>query len=152
MTGEVAERSHYHYRISVRIRHPSAAPQRITEELGIQPWHFGKADERRRTPKGTPLNGFNSDSFWMARVLEGRWPSAIGDGIHEVLASLAPKKAFLHALRSEGGTIELFIGWFFENQSGDVLSYQSMALAGDLQVNLLFDVYPPDQPQAQDWV
>jgi len=53
----------------------------------------------------------------------------------------------MHQVRAEGGTVELFIGWFFENQSGDVLTHQCLALAGDLQIDLSFDVYPPEQPQ-----
>ena len=32
---EPAVRSHYHYRISLRVRHPSMAPEKITEALGI---------------------------------------------------------------------------------------------------------------------
>jgi hypothetical protein len=53
----------------------------------------------------------------------------------------------LHDIRSEGGTVELFIGWFFENQSGDVLTHQCLALAGDLQIDLSFDVYSVEEPQ-----
>jgi hypothetical protein len=41
------------------------------------------------------------------------------------------------------------IGWFFENQSGDMLTHQCLALAGDLQIDLSFDIYPPDQPQTE---
>jgi hypothetical protein len=43
--------------------------------------------------------------------------------------------------------VELFIGWFFDKQSGDVLTHQCLALAGDLKIDLSFDVYPLDQPQ-----
>jgi len=40
--------------------------------------------------------------------------------------------------------VELFIGWFFDNQSGDKLNDQCAAFAGDLQIDLSFDVYPPE--------
>jgi len=150
MTDEVEgppERSHYHFSISLRMWHPTLDPAEITEAMGIQPRHSGKAGERRLTPKGVILNGLNRSTFWIGPSFRGRWPSRIGDGIHEVLSILVAHRAFLHSFRSEGGRIELFTGWFFENQSGDVLSHQCMALAGDLQVDLSFDVYPPDQPQ-----
>lgn len=146
-TGGYPERTHYHFRISLRISHPNVAPQEITDALGIEPFRSWMAGERRSTLKGEVLEGVNGTSYWTARVLAGRWPKEIGSGIHEVLAKLVPHRQFFHNIRMSGGKIELFIGWFFENQSGGLLTYECLALAGDLKVDLSFDVYPPDQPQ-----
>ena len=33
---EPAPRSHYHFRISLRVRHPSVAPEKITEAVGSE--------------------------------------------------------------------------------------------------------------------
>jgi hypothetical protein len=71
----------------------------------------------------------------------------INDAIHGSLKRLVRCRSFLHQIRTEGGATGLFIGWFFENQSGGVLTHECLALAGDLQIDLSFDVYPPDQPQ-----
>ena len=122
-------------------------PEKITEALRIKPKRSWKAGEPRQTPRGTPLAGFNRDTYWMAGIAAGRWPSLINGAIYDVLKKLVPHRAFFHHLRAEGGEVELFIGWFFENQSGDVLTHQCLALAGDLQIDLSFDVYSPEQPQ-----
>jgi hypothetical protein len=144
---EDAPRSHYHFRISLRVRHPSVAPKEITEALGIEPKHSWKAGEPRRTPTGTPMAGSNLNTYWVADIVAGRWPSNVNQAIHGALGGLKRHRRFLHDIRAEGGTVELFVGWFFENQSGDILTHQCLALAGDLQVDLALDVYPPDQPQ-----
>ena len=152
MSDEVdgcAERTHYHFSISLRVRHPNVDPMNITEHLGIQPTHFGKAGEGRRTPRGSILSGVNRESYWTARVSSGRWPLEISSAICDVLNGLLPHRSYLHTIRNGGGNIELFIGWFFENQSGDVLNYKCLALAGDLKIDLSFDIYPPDQPQSE---
>jgi hypothetical protein len=149
---EFAPRSHYHFRISLRVRHPGIGPEKITEALGIEPRHSWKAGEPRKTPTGAPLTGSNRDTYWMAEIAAGRWPTKVNEAIHDTLRKLVPYRSFLHHVRAEGGTVELFIGWFFENQSGDVLTHQCLALAGDLQIDLSFDVYSPEQPQNEDEV
>lgn len=140
-------RTHYHFRISLRVRHPSMDPGQISEALNTEPkraWKFGTP---RQTPKGNSLPGTYRETAWSVEVAVGRWPSNVNDAIGDVLNKLARYRAFLHRIREEGGAAELFVGWFLENQSGEVLSHQWLALAGDLQVDLTFDIYPPDQPQ-----
>jgi hypothetical protein len=144
---EAAPQSHYHFRISLRVRHPSMAPEQITEVVEIEPKHSWKAGEARRTPTGAPLTGYNRDTYWTADITAGRWPLNLNEAIHATLKRLVRCRSFLHRIRAEDGTVELFVGWFFENQSGDVLTHQCLALAGDLQVDVAFDIYPPDQPQ-----
>ncbi len=133
----------------MRVRHPSIAPQEITEALGVVPKHSFKVGEPRQTSNGTPLAGLNRESFWVATIAADRWPVDLNDAIHDVLRGLVGCRAFLHRIRADGGNVELFIGWFFENQSGSVLTHQCLALAGDLQIDLSFDVYPPEQPQRE---
>lgn len=140
-------RTHYHFRISLRVHHPSIDPEQITEALGIKPKHFWKAGEPRQTPTGAPLAGFRLDTYWTAEIAAGRWPLNVNEAIYDVLKRLVRHRSVLHHIRSEDGAVELFVGWFFENQSGDVLTHQCLALAGDLQIDLSFDIYPPEQPQ-----
>jgi hypothetical protein len=144
---EFAARSHYHFRISLRVRHSSMAPEKVTEALGIEPKHSWKVGEPRETPTGALLTGSNRDTYWTAEIAAGRWPTNINETIHDTLRRLVPFRSFLHHIRSEGGMVELFVGWFFENQSGDVLTHQCLALAGDLQIDLSFDIYQSEQPQ-----
>lgn len=138
-------RTHYSFRISLRLRHPAMDPGQISRALAIEPKRFWKAGEPRQTPKGTPLDGINRDTYWTAEIAAGRWPSNLSEAIHDSLKKLVRCRSFLHQIRAEGGAAELFVGWFFENQSGEMLTHPCLALAGDLQIDLSFDVYPPDQ-------
>ena len=145
---EFGPRTHYQFDISLRVTHPSIAPQRITDALGIEPKRCWNVGEPRQTPKGKPLKGFNRETFWVAEIAEGSWPLELCEAIYDALTGLVRHRSFFHLIRSEGGTAELFIGWFFDHQSGDVLSHQCLALAGDLQIDLSFDIYPPTESKA----
>ena len=145
--GEDEPRTHYHFSISLRVRHPNIDPEQVTESLGIDPRRSWKAKEPRQAPTGAPQDGFNNDTYWTAEIAHGRWPLNLNKAIYDVLKNLVRHRYFLHRLRLEGGAVELLVGWFFENQSGDVLTHQCLALAGDLQVDLSLDVYSPRQPQ-----
>ena len=147
MSDDDEPRTHYHFRISLRVRHPSTDPKTISTALGIEPKRSWKAGEPRLTPKGKPLEGIYRDTYWVADIAAGRWPNNLNTAIDDALTRLVRFRSFLHNMRAEGGTVELFIGWFFENQSGGVLSHDCLALAGDLQIDLSFDVYSPEQPQ-----
>lgn len=144
---EAKPRTHYHFHISLRVRHPAMDPEQISEALAIKPKRFWKAGEPRQTPKGMPLAGSNQDTYWMAEIAAGCWPLTVNEAIYDALKKLVRHRSFLHQIRKEDGAVELFVGWLFENQSGDVLTHQCLALAGDLQIDLSFDVYPPDQAQ-----
>jgi hypothetical protein len=149
-TDDSDVRTHYHFLVSLRVRHPTMDPEQISEVLAIKPKRFWKVGEPRQTPKGTPLAGTNRDTYWTAEIVAGRWPLNVNEAIYDVLKKLVRHRSFLHHIRAEDGVVELFVGWFFENQSGDVLTHQCLALAGDLKIDLSFDIYPPDQPQHED--
>lgn len=140
----------YHFRISLRVRHPTADLQQVTELLQVQPSRIWMAGEPRQTPKGEFLEGVNRESYWTAIMTSGRWPSdEIESSINDILLKLSDYKSFFHEIRSGGGKAELFAGWFFEGQSGGTLSYQTLYLAGDLKIDISLDVYPPSQPQSE---
>ena len=54
------ESNPHHYRISLRVRHPNADPQEITQLIGIHPSRFWQAGKPRETPAGVPLQGLKA--------------------------------------------------------------------------------------------
>jgi hypothetical protein len=136
----------YQYKVSLRIRHPYREPADITSALGLNPSRCWRAGEPRSTPKGSPLEGNYSESYWTARLAEGRWPeTALTVVIGDLLQQLGAHKNFFHEIRSEGGRIEFFVGWFFDRQSGGVFSSDLLAQMADLKIDLSLDVYPPNR-------
>ena len=55
---------------------------------------------------------------------------------------LSGKRSFLLQVRSEGGSVELFIGWYFDVQSGGTFTHHLLASVADLGIDLSLDIYP----------
>lgn len=133
---------HFYYKISLRIMHPNLDPQVITDTLLIVPRIASQAGVLRSTSEGRLLGGVHAQSFWTAELARGEYPpSTLNNAVHEALDALSRHRAFLHKVRLEGGRSELFIGWFFNEQSGDELLWPMMALVGDLMVDLSLNIY-----------
>jgi hypothetical protein len=133
----------YRYSFSLRLRHPSMDPETITTAIGLVPSRSWRAGDPRSTPKGTPLEGMNKETYWTAAICKGALPETpLPDAIAISLDNLSDKRSFLNRVRSEGGTVELFIGWYFDGQSGDTFSHHLMARAADLGIDFALDIYP----------
>jgi hypothetical protein len=138
------DENHYGYAISLRVTHPSLDPSEITSALQLTPSRTWRAGEPRTTPKGAPLKGVNSKTFWTRRFVEGEFrDKKLPAAVVEIVDQLLPHRAFFQRIRSEGGTVEFFVGWFFNRQSGGTFDCDLMARMADLKIDLSFDVYPP---------
>jgi hypothetical protein len=135
----------YRYKISLRVRHPSMDPAEITCVLRLAPSREWRAGEPRTSPRDQPLGGIWPETYWIARVMEEEWPGKdLATAIAELLDRLELNRSFLAKVRSEGGTVEFFVGWYFDGNSGDVFECGLLARMADLKINLSLDVYPPD--------
>jgi hypothetical protein len=135
----------YRYKISLRVRHPSMDPAEITATLRFAPSHAWRAGEPRTTPRGQPLKGIWPQTYWTARLMECARPGKdLATAIAELLDQLELNRGFLARVRSEGGSSEFFVGWFFDGNSGDVFDSDLLARMADFKINLSLDVYPPD--------
>jgi hypothetical protein len=135
----------YRYKISLRVRHPSMDPAEITSVLRFAPSRSWRAHERRSTPSGESLEGVSSETYWTARVMAAEWPGKdLAVAIAEVLDQLESSRGFLAKIRSERGTVELFVGWFLNGQTGEAFDYELLARLADFKISLSLDVYPPD--------
>jgi hypothetical protein len=129
--------------------HPSFDPRKITSTLNLVPSRSWRAGEPRSTPKGDPLDGVYQESYWTSgSIIKGKWPKVdLTTAIDKLLDRLTSHRKFFHRLRSDGGRVEFFVGWYFRGNGGDVFCYDLLARMADLKIDLSLDVYPPDQPQ-----
>jgi hypothetical protein len=135
----------YQYDISLRVRHPSLDPAEITSALGLNPSRFWRTGEARTAPKGKPLEGKYSDSYWTAKLVKGQWPDkSLAVVINELVDQLARHQGLFQRIRTEGGRVEFFVGWFFQGNSGYVFDCDLLARMAVLKIDLSLDVYPPD--------
>ena len=129
------------FKISLRITHPKARSDDITERLGLVPRVSYSVGDRRTTPKGTELEGFWAQTFWSYQ-----WPTVdpFEDAIANISNQLLESRDFLLHLSETGGHLEYFIGWFTKDTPGFVLESGLLGVLSDLNINLAFDIYADD--------
>jgi Domain of unknown function (DUF4279) len=138
--------SEYEFTVSLRIRHPSIEPSRITEALGIEAQHTWKAGEPRRDPAGGDSTGVYRESYWMGRLMDEPQLSSGQTSVETVLLhtlnQLRRSQSFLEQLSTEGGIAELFVSLFARENFRLELSADSLALLGRLRLAVALDVQP----------
>lgn len=77
--------SAYEFTVSLRIRHPTIDPAKISAALGIEPQHIWRAGEPRCDAAGVELGGAHHDSYWMGRLTEAPQLSSNGVSVEGVI-------------------------------------------------------------------
>ena len=89
-------------------------------ELRMEPTRIWETGLPRTTPAGNPLSGVYKDNYWTARLMDATYgDQKLASALSNVLEELSPKKELLQNLAATGGTVELFVGWFFEQRRRD---------------------------------
>jgi len=110
-----------------------------------------RAGEQRRTPKGNPLNGVRSETYWYADIVEGESiTKRLVSALHEALDKLELHESFLKRIRDEGGRAEFFVGWYIKSQAGEDFDQSLLSRLTKLQIDLALDNYhDPDLPDEE---
>jgi len=136
--------SDYEFTVSLRIRHPSILPSRITEALGIEPQHSWKAGDARRGPAARDREGVYRESYWMGRLMDERQLSSAQVSVEsmllQTLAQLRRSQSFLEQLSTEGGVAELSVILLARENFRLELSPDSLTLLGHLRLSVALDV------------
>jgi len=138
--------SEYEFTVSLRIRHPSIGPSRITEALGIEPQHTWKAGEPRGDPGSGDRGGVYRESYWMGRLMDEPQLSSgqvsVETVLLQTLTQLRRSQPFLEQLSADGGVAELSISLFARENFRLELSSDSLALLGRLRLSVALDIQP----------
>ncbi len=136
----------YEFTISLRVRHPTIDPRRITEALALAPQHTWKAGDPRRDPEGGELDGVFRESYWVGRLMDEPQLSSrqlsVESVLLEVLSHLRRTQLFLDQLHVEGGTTEVHVSLF--SRANFRLEWPSELLAGfgRIRATVILDVQP----------
>jgi hypothetical protein len=137
---------HYHISgISLRLRHPDRDVSALLKEWGLEVGPSWVAGTPRTTPTGRPLGGDWPESYAASRLpADG---TTLAHRLRKILTRLEPIAQKMAAFVEDGGTAELFIGWHFERNSGDLLDWELLRGLADCRVSLSLDIYPDPQPE-----
>ena len=137
--------SEYEFTISLRIRHPTVDPDRITKALGIEPQHTWKAGDPRRDPGGEELEGDYRESYWMGRLMDAPQLSSgrlsVETVLQRTLDQLRRSHEFLDELNTNGGVAELQVSLYARENFRLELPADSLALLSRLRVSMVLDVH-----------
>jgi hypothetical protein len=135
--------SKYTYRISLRIKHPSVDPALVAAQLGWKLRTSWIAGSQRLSTSGQPLG--IADHSYCNFTLDHSSNASLVDALKVNLQYLTARKEFLKELTSTGGRLEFYVGWFIEHPAGEVLEATLLRQVGELGIDLILEVYGPDQ-------
>jgi hypothetical protein len=136
---------HQRTKLSLHITHPTRDLSLVCDTLGMHPRHLWKAGDKRRTPKGTRLDGFRTASY-CSIDLGSTTRKPLSKQIEAALVLLKPHRRLLRRLSSTGGKISFFVGWFCDEDTGGSFDCQILDGMTDLRIALDLNIYVPDKP------
>jgi hypothetical protein len=137
---------HYHISgISLRLRHPDRDVGALLEQWGFKVGRSWVAGTPRATPDGSPLGGAWPESYAYACFpAEG---TTLAHRLRLILRTVEPVAEKIADFVESGGTAELFVGWHFERNSGDLLDWELLRGLADCRLSLSLDIYPDPEPE-----
>lgn len=134
----------YTYVVDLRIHHPSIDPADITRTLGLAPSRSWCAGKPRATPKGTPLQGINSETYWSGDINGNLWTEssdeAVEDALMRMIGFLEPHAAFVQSLSVEG-RVHVMISSQCRHMYGLELPPQILGRLAALGLSLAHEIY-----------
>jgi hypothetical protein len=150
--------------LSLRIRHPSIDPKKITAALGFEPEHCFKAgDPRSSRSGGSPASaGRHTETYWLGGISPDLWadpifaalPAASDERLQAVaremrsrgvdavlllfLQRLGARHSFLQTIQSSGGDVSLILGLERESATDFTLPVSVARLLVQLGISIEF--------------
>ena len=131
------------YKVSLRITHPFLDLSFVAAAIGLQPSYIWKTGDKRKTPKGTILDGYRDNSYCIIDV-KGSSQSSLRDQVEDLFSRIMPHKHVFDKISCTGGDISLYIGWFSSGDSGNGLDLVIIKKMIDLNMSLQINVYCSD--------
>jgi hypothetical protein len=130
--------------LALVIRHPSVDPDEITRRLGLTAQVSWKYGDQRLTPKGAPLGGSRTETYWCHRVTSEA-PRELAVVVSDYLVRLSARRSGIEEMMAGCGRIELDVSLYGGENAGEVLSSELLGQMHALGVGLGIEVFPTPQ-------
>jgi len=126
--------------LSIRIRHPSMAPELVSARLGVDATSSRAAGSPKRTPSGKLLGGSYAETYWVYRLLD-RDDANLEKAIDFASAWLTTRSEHLNAIVSSGGSAELYVSVSSPSTFAVELHADLLAKCASLCVGISLEVF-----------
>jgi hypothetical protein len=128
------------FTVSLRFGEGAIQVEELERELGLKARNFWKAGEPRRTPKGTSIPGAPSSVNFATFNLPSP-AEKLSEALVQFIPMLEGHSELFKRVKESGGTIQLFVGWFIENNVMDYFEADLLGRLAALGIDLYMDVY-----------
>lgn len=130
----------YTFKASLRIFGGDIPHSDICEALGVIPKRLCRKGEPRVTPKGQVLGGVYPDDYCVIDLAPGP-DLSLPDFIDQQAKTFIAHKELFQKIKKGSARTEFFIGWFGPGNFGEVFGSDTLALMGELGIDLSLDIY-----------
>ena len=140
----------YKFCVSLNISHPKMEVKTISEQLSLQPETSHDVGDLRVTKHGRLLGGSYEEMYWSFDLCEGKRLDADDILFEEFIVQknteLEKHQALFNEIRSTGGAIDYFVGWFSVDSinMNIYLEPQLLKSIADLDISITLCAYPED--------
>ncbi|NIB43680.1 hypothetical protein HBA55_28990 [Pseudomaricurvus alkylphenolicus] len=139
----------YEFCVSLKVAHPNLDAERISDRLSMTPDSYCNAGADRVSNAGQPLGGVYENTIWSRDLTVGKLQAdaiLFEHFIAQKNEEFLHLKEFFHWVRSSGGTVEYFVGWFSTGSvnMNIVLDSDVMSSTSDLGLSIVLCAYPED--------
>jgi hypothetical protein len=132
--------SPFKFDVSLRLRHPTMNPEHICAELRLKAKHKWKVGDNRKTPKGQSLKGTYETTYCLFDLQHSK-KIGLADFLRKYNLKLYRHKEFLNSIRSTGGSLEYFVGWYSDQDSGEIFDLKLLNQLVELGMDLSIAFY-----------
>lgn len=130
----------YTFKASLRIFGGDIPHSDICEALGVTAKWLYRKGEPRVSPKGQLLGGVYSSDYCVIDFAAGP-DLSLPDFIDQQARGFIAHKELFQEIQKGSARTEFFIGWFGPGNFGEIFGSDTLALMGELGIDLSLDIY-----------
>jgi hypothetical protein len=138
----------FKYDVSLRIEHPKMTAEEICKRVGLRVERSWTVGSQRKTPKGTPLDGVNRSTYCCFKLKHPK-EVRLAEYLKDCSEKLFHHKEFFENIRTTGGRLEYFVGWYSDKNSGEMFDLDLLSMLVQLRIDLSIDFYGGKSPRTK---
>ena len=130
----------FDYSVNLRVKHPSRHPDAIATDLAMSPRTAWNVGEPRVSASGRLLGGTRTETYCWFPMGDGH-DGELARCLSDALLELETRVNAVRALKATGGTIQFYVFWYPNGDTGQVFDTALLSRMAALGIDLGINVY-----------